>query len=51
MAQGPLEAAGLNAVQVAVEFPWETGDKAATEQMDRSRPVEEVLEERRAGQR
>lgn len=49
MAQAPLEAAGLGEVQVAVKFPWETGDQAATERWDQSRRMEEVLEERRAG--
>lgn len=48
MAQGPLEAAGLAEVRVAVTFPWEAGDKAASERLDRSRRMEEVLEERRA---
>jgi len=47
MAQGPLAAAGLGEVKVAVKFPWETGDKAAAERWDQSRRPEEVLEERR----
>jgi hypothetical protein len=48
MAQGPLAAAGLGEVKVAVKFPWESGDKAAAERWDQSRRPEEVLEERRA---
>lgn len=50
MALGPLAAAGLGDVQVAVRFPWEAkaGDAAATEDWDRSRPIEEVLKERSA---
>lgn len=51
MAQGPLQAAGLGEVKVAVKFPWEMGNKAAAEQWDQSRRVEEVLEERRAAQK
>jgi hypothetical protein len=49
MAQGPLTAAGIDDVRVAVRFPWEpksTGSHG--EQMDRSRRVEDVLEERNA---
>ncbi|MFN3389094.1 MAG: DUF4230 domain-containing protein [Allosphingosinicella sp.] len=48
MAQAPLQAAGLGEVQVAVRFPWETGDAGAAERWDQSRRPEEVLEERRA---
>ncbi|HEY0028738.1 MAG TPA: DUF4230 domain-containing protein [Allosphingosinicella sp.] len=47
MASGPLAAAGIDDVRVAVSFPWEP--KSATgngEQMDRSRRIEDVLEER-----
>lgn len=52
MAQGPLQAAGLGEVQVAVKFPWETGDAAgASERLDQSRRMEDVLEERRAAQK
>jgi hypothetical protein len=51
MAQGPLQAAGLGEVKVAVKFPWETGNKAAAEQWDQSRRPEEVLEERHGTQK
>jgi hypothetical protein len=51
MARGPLEAAGLGEVKVAVKFPWETGDKASAERWDQSRRMEEVLEERRAARK
>ena len=47
MASGPLAAAGIDDVRVAVSFPWEP--KSATgngEQMDRSRRIEDVLQER-----
>ena len=50
MAQAPLQAAGLGEVQVAVKFPWETGDKAAAERWDQSRRMEEVLKEKRAAE-
>ena len=50
MAAGPLAAAGLDDVRVAVSFPWEPkGRGLPTEQMDRSRRVEEVLGERKGG--
>lgn len=48
MAQAPLQAAGLGEVNVAVKFPWETGDQAAAERWDQSRRPEEVLKERAA---
>ena len=52
MAQGPLAAAGLEDVRVAVSFPWEPkGATSDGERMERSRRVEEVLEERREAQK
>ena len=51
MAQAPLQAAGLGEVQVAVKFPWETGDASAKERWDQSRRPEEVLKERRAAEK
>ena len=47
MAQGPLAAAGLGEVKVAVSFPWEAKAGSA-ERWDQSRRMEEVLEEDRA---
>jgi hypothetical protein len=49
LAQGPLTAAGIDGVRVAVRFPWEPkGAGNDGEQMDRSRRVEDVLGERNA---
>jgi Protein of unknown function (DUF4230) len=49
MAQGPLTAAGIEDVRVAVSFPWEPKSAATgSTQMDRSRRVEDVLKERDA---
>jgi hypothetical protein len=49
MAEGPLAAAGIEGVRVAVSFPWEPKSAGSDgEQMDRSRRVEDVLEERNA---
>lgn len=45
LATGPLRAAGLGDVKVAVSFPWEPKG-TADERWDVSRPVEEVLRER-----
>jgi hypothetical protein len=48
MAQGPLQAAGMDDVRVAVRFPWEPkAGSGSSERWDQSRRVEEVLEERR----
>jgi hypothetical protein len=48
MAIGPLRAAGLNDVRVAVSFPWEPkGGGTRLEQWDVSRSVEDVLKERK----
>ena len=51
MAQGPLTAAGLKDVRIAVRFPWEPKDRSAlpVEQWDSSRAVEDVLREKREG--
>ena len=47
MAAGPLRAAGLDDVRVAVTFPWEPkGGGRPVEQWDVSRSVEDVLKER-----
>lgn len=53
MAQGPLAAAGLGDVQVAVRFPWEPrpGAEQPNERWDQSRRPEEVLKERQAQSR
>lgn len=45
MTTGPLRAAGLGDVKVAVSFPWEP-KATADERWDVSRPVEDVLRER-----
>jgi hypothetical protein len=49
MAEAPLRAAGLEDVRVAVSFPWEPKNRSAApiEQWDRSRAVEDVLNERK----
>lgn len=48
MATGPLAAAGLDDVRVAVRFPWEpkASTNSSSEQWDRSRRAEDVLRER-----
>lgn len=48
LAEGPLAAAGLEEVQVAVRFPWEprSGSSEPTEYLDESRRMEDVLKER-----
>lgn len=51
MAQAPLQAAGLGEVNVAVKFPWETGNAAASERWDQSRRPEEVLKEKSAAEK
>jgi len=43
MAQGPLEAAGLDDVRVAVSFPWEPKGQSDGERWDESRRIEDVL--------
>lgn len=50
IAEGPLAAAGLEDVRVAVSFPWERKAPAGLsgETMDGSRPIEDVLAERKA---
>ena len=48
MAQGSLAAVGFGDVRVAAAFPWEAKAPSLTsEQWDRSRRIEDVLEERR----
>lgn len=53
MSGQPLAAAGLGEVRVAVRFPWEPRDGSAVsvERWDQSRPMEEVLRERREQRR
>ncbi len=48
IAAGPLKAAGVDDVRVAVSFPWEPKDysQRVSEQWDVSRRVEDVLDER-----
>ena len=50
LAEGPLSAAGLGEVQVAVRFPWEprSGPGEPAEYLDQSRRMEDVLKERQA---
>jgi len=50
MAQGSLAAVGMDHVQVAVSFPWEPKrpSDVSAEQWDRSRRIEDVLNEREA---
>lgn len=48
MAQGPLAAAGMRDVRVAVRFPWEPRSGSG-ERWDESRRVEDVLNEREQG--
>ena len=43
MAQGPLAAAGLEDVRVAVSFPWEPKQPSDGERWDQSRRIEDVL--------
>lgn len=43
MAEGPLAAAGLDDVRVAVSFPWEPKQPSDRERWDESRRVEDVL--------
>jgi hypothetical protein len=53
MAKGPLGAAGMGDIRVAVSFPWEAraGRDAPAERWDQSRRMEDVLEERKAKSR
>jgi len=49
LAREPLAATGMTDVKVAVSFPWEPkSGEALDERWDESRPIEEVLAERRA---
>ena len=47
LAAAPLEAAGLDGVEVAVRFPWQgRGPVRDGEYLDASRPIADVLKDR-----
>jgi len=53
LAEAPLAATGRQGVRIAVSFPWEPKDPSAVpvEQWDRSRRMEDVLDERKNADR